>query len=564
MVLVPGAVFAGFTIEALLGSGGMGEVYRARHPRLPRQVAVKVLTDLAARDASFRLRFEREGELAARVNHRNLVTVYDRGIEHGRPWICMEYVPGQDVSALIRHGPLRVEQAVYILGQAALGIDHAHRQELLHRDIKPANILVAAGDPGEGDRVLVSDFGIARSLGESTRITGTGGAPTTLAYAAPETFTDETVGPPADIYALGATLFEMLTGSVPYPRDTVGAVIHAQLSLPPPRPADLRPGLSAAFDPVIARAMAKDPAHRYATARELSDAAAAVIDTRPQRPPRTTPAVQPPPSRQAVTVVRDPAPSPSSSASASNSATGTARPTPGARSSTAAPGTAARSASPRPGAAARSQDPDEVDAMPSPGPRRSATPGKAASKPTPRENSSSRRWSRRDVRALALLTVIAAGIVGVSVGYGLIREKYYVGADGSNVVILRGRPGTVLGFAIRNVDQRACVTLSGQLSLDPSTSSFPAGCRELTVGDLRASARESVEHGLPLGSWADAAKAMDKLVRSNLLPVCTGATPPALFPFQSPPTTTVPAPTLGAAPTTTTAVAVGQDCRTVN
>ncbi|MFF0612719.1 protein kinase [Nocardia tengchongensis] len=108
MVLVPGAVFAGFTIEALLGSGGMGEVYRARHPRLPRQVAVKVLTDLAARDASFRLRFEREGELAARVNHRDLVTVYDRGIEHGRPWICMEYVPGQDVSAQIRRNGGRV------------------------------------------------------------------------------------------------------------------------------------------------------------------------------------------------------------------------------------------------------------------------------------------------------------------------------------------------------------------------------------------------------------------------------------------------------------------------
>ncbi|MEV0102265.1 serine/threonine-protein kinase [Nocardia sp. NPDC050789] len=121
----------------------MGEVYRARHPRLPRQVAIKVLTDVAARDASFRLRFDREGALAARVNHRNLVTVYDRGVEGDRPWICMEYVPGHDVSTLVRRGPLAVEQAVYIVGQAALGIDHAHRQDLLHRDIKPANILVA-------------------------------------------------------------------------------------------------------------------------------------------------------------------------------------------------------------------------------------------------------------------------------------------------------------------------------------------------------------------------------------------------------------------------------------
>ncbi|PXX03361.1 serine/threonine-protein kinase [Mycolicibacterium moriokaense] len=278
MGLNPGEVFAGYLIERRLGVGGMGAVYAARHPRLPRRVALKVLGEHLGSDPEFRARFEREAELAARVDHPNVVSVYDRGVEGDSLWIAMQYVDGVDVHQLIKRGRsvLTPGRAVYILGEAAKGLDSAHRRGLLHRDVKPANILVAE-DPDEGDHVLVTDFGIARALDQTSALTNAGAVAATLPFASPEQIAGRDLDHRSDIYSLGCTLYVMLAGSVPFPRDSQIAVMHAHLADPPPRVTTGDPSLPTEMDDVIARAMAKEPEHRYRSCRELASAAHAAL-----------------------------------------------------------------------------------------------------------------------------------------------------------------------------------------------------------------------------------------------------------------------------------------------
>ncbi|MFF0490558.1 serine/threonine-protein kinase [Nocardia sp. NPDC004068] len=280
MRLVAGDVFAGYRIVRLVGVGGMGEVYLAEHPRLPRWDAVKILDPGLGGDPEFRLRFLREGELAARLEHPNVVSIYDRGAEGEVLWIAMRYVEGADLAELARGG-VSPERAVRIIGQAARGLDAAHRAGLLHRDVKPANILVAAGDDGS-DIVRITDFGIARQLDAGTSITASGAIAASLAYAAPEQLSGDPLSPRTDVYALGCTLFEILTGRTPFGRRPVAALVHAHLSEPRPRPSTLAP-IPPAMDAVIARAMAKDPAHRFASCGELAAAAAEAL-TAPRWP----------------------------------------------------------------------------------------------------------------------------------------------------------------------------------------------------------------------------------------------------------------------------------------
>ncbi|MFD4428193.1 serine/threonine-protein kinase [Nocardia sp. NPDC058497] len=278
MSIAEGAEFAGYLIERRLGAGGMGTVYLARHPRLPRHDALKILADDHAADTEFRARFLREAELAAGLAHPNLVAVRDRGETDGKLWIASQYVAGSDAAELIRRAPAGLDcaRAVHIIGEAARGLDAVHRAGLLHRDVKPANLLVAE-EPGRPDRVLVTDFGIARRAEDTATLSAEGGLTATLSYVAPEQLAGERVDLRADVYALGCSLFQLLTGTVPFPRQTAAAVIYAHLHEPPPQPSAVRPGVPAAFDTVIATAMAKDPAQRFASCGELAAAAREAI-----------------------------------------------------------------------------------------------------------------------------------------------------------------------------------------------------------------------------------------------------------------------------------------------
>ncbi|MGK8524016.1 serine/threonine-protein kinase [Nocardia asteroides] len=295
MTLRSGSVFAGYRIERTLGSGGMGTVYLARHPRLPRSVALKVLDPAAGADAEFRARFRREAELAARLDHPNIVEIYDRGSDDERLWMSMRYVAGSDVAQLIqrRAHELPPSRALAILAQAAEGLDAAHRRGLLHRDVKPANLLVAAGDDGH-DHVFVTDFGIARSRDDTSGLTAAGALIATLGYVAPEQIRGEPLDHRCDVYALGATFYQMLTGAMPFARTSPAAVLRAHLAEPPPRPSVADPPLPAALDDVIATAMAKRPVDRYDSCRALAVAAAQAFAP-PPAPRRAQPAVAPRP-----------------------------------------------------------------------------------------------------------------------------------------------------------------------------------------------------------------------------------------------------------------------------
>ncbi|MEU0545050.1 protein kinase [Nocardia sp. NPDC005978] len=273
--LAPGQSFAGYLIERLLGVGGMGEVYLARDRDLPRQVALKLLNPAVADNPEVRARFLREADTAARLAHPNIVAVYARGREQDRLWMAMQYIEGTDVAAALAEGPLRPDHAVRILGETAAALDHAHRAGVLHRDVKPANILLAWGPE---QRVFLADFGIAKALDQTSQLTRTGEMYASFQYAAPEQFELRAdMDHRADVYALGCTLFHMLTGGLPYPGASTAQLVNGHLNGEIPRPSHRNPGLSMAFDEVIARAMAKDRDRRYGSCGELARAAARAL-----------------------------------------------------------------------------------------------------------------------------------------------------------------------------------------------------------------------------------------------------------------------------------------------
>ncbi|MTE13423.1 serine/threonine-protein kinase [Nocardia aurantiaca] len=274
-MLEPGEIFAGYVIERELGRGGMGAVYLARHPRLPRWIALKLLNSEYHGDTETHARFVREADLAARLNHPGVVTVYDRGVEHGRLWIAMQYVDGVEAEAVTDMSP---ERAVAIVTATADALDYAHRVGVLHRDVKPANILLARETREQQAGVLLTDFGIARLQEETGRLTGSGSVMATLAYAAPEQLRNQPVDHRSDQYALACTLFRLLTGVTLFPAADLGAIVKSHLYDSPPPVGRIRPGLPASLDPVLARALAKNPDDRYLSCTEFAVAARRALE----------------------------------------------------------------------------------------------------------------------------------------------------------------------------------------------------------------------------------------------------------------------------------------------
>ncbi|GAF45481.1 serine/threonine-protein kinase PknD [Rhodococcus wratislaviensis] len=267
--LEPGEVFAGYTIQRVLGVGGMGAVYLARDPHLPRNTALKLLDRSLTADDCFRSRFELEADHVARLEHPNIVSVFDRGREGHQHWIAMQYVAGTDAAAALNEGPMDPRRAVHIIAETAKALDYAHENGVLHRDVKPANILLGTSGAEQPERVLLTDFGIAKALDETQHLTRTGSLVATLQYSAPEVFTDIPLDPRADVYALGCTLFCLLTGRPPFTGSTQ-EVLRGHLSAPVPRISTVRGDLPPAMDDIVSAALTKRREDRLPTCRALA------------------------------------------------------------------------------------------------------------------------------------------------------------------------------------------------------------------------------------------------------------------------------------------------------
>ena len=274
MALPEGAVFAGYTIVRPLGAGGMGEVYLATHPRLPRQDAIKLLPASLSGNDAYRQRFAREADLASKLWHPHIVGVHDRGETDGQLWIAMDYVDGTDAAHLLADrypAGMPASDVSAIVTAIADALDYAHDQGLLHRDVKPGNIMLTAPNATGQRRILLTDFGIARSTEDLGGLTTTNMAVGTVAYAAPEQLMGAELDGRADQYALAATAYHLLTGAQPFPHSNPAVVISHHLSVDPPTLPASRHDL-ARLDEVLAIGLAKKPNDRFNRCSDFAQA----------------------------------------------------------------------------------------------------------------------------------------------------------------------------------------------------------------------------------------------------------------------------------------------------
>jgi serine/threonine-protein kinase len=255
-----------YRILEQVGEGAMGVVYRALDPVLNRSVAIKVMTDALARDDDLRGRFLREAQAAGSLQHPNVITVYDFGEVDGHLYIAMEFVAGEDLEGVLaRKAKLTLVQKIDILVDVLAGLGYAHKRGIVHRDIKPANIRI-----DEEGRARIMDFGIARL--QSSKMTRTGLMVGTPAYMAPEQITAGAISPVTDLFSVGAVMYELLTGSKPFEGESLQSVFYKIVSSAPPAITTILPTLPASLNTIVMRALAKEPADRYASALDMANA----------------------------------------------------------------------------------------------------------------------------------------------------------------------------------------------------------------------------------------------------------------------------------------------------
>src|SRR3954452_10274043 len=297
-----------YRIDSYIGRGGMGVVYRAEHTHLGRHVALKLLAPELAENESFRERFVRESRVAARVDHPNVIPIYEASESEGSYFIAMRYVAGTDLREILHtNGPLSLERALVVLTQVAGALDTAHAQGLVHRDVKPGNILVVA----ESEHCYLTDFGLTKAISSDTAFTATGQFVGTTDYVAPEQIEGKELDRRTDVYSLGCVFYECLTGTTPFRRDTDMAVMWAHMQEPPPRVTERRPNLPQGLDTVIATAMAKSKDDRYPSCSTFAAAARSAIElaTGPSSPAPAPWAPVTPPAGYAPAAVPSPTPS---------------------------------------------------------------------------------------------------------------------------------------------------------------------------------------------------------------------------------------------------------------
>ncbi len=286
--LVVGSTVAGCRLEAVAGRGGMGVVWRATQLALNRAVAVKAIAPQFAEDAAFRERFQRESQLAASIEHPNVIPVYEAGELDDRLYLIMRWVDGTDLRQLLdKCGRLAPTTATRLLMPVALALGAAHRRGLIHRDVKPANVLIS-GYEGDEEHVYLTDFGVARRAGGDMTVTRTGVLVGTLDYIAPERIEGGKGDAASDVYAFGCMLYEVLTGGVPYERPSELTKMHAHLNDQVPSARAKTPDVPERLDAIISKAMAKQPEARFGSAEQLAAALTRSLEPRgavqPDRP----------------------------------------------------------------------------------------------------------------------------------------------------------------------------------------------------------------------------------------------------------------------------------------